>query len=118
MKYIILILITLSGNLFSQTFLSLDGIEKQNNETILLYHFGYRDYQQYAPVYKYSVASGTEQLIMDAYYMVPPGGEFSRSVQDFEFFPNDTSNFIDCGFEVLEPPPPLATLAQEIPSKA
>lgn len=98
--FLFVILGLLTDNIFSQTFLSLDGIEKSNNETILLYHFGSPDYQQYAPVYKYNVAAGSEQLIMDAYYMIPPGGELSRSVQDFEFFPNDTLNFINCGFEV------------------
>lgn len=92
--FVFLFSLMVSGS-YAQTFLSLDGIETPDDETILLYHFGDQGYRSYAPVYKYDVSSGYEKKIMDAYFV---GGSHTRSVQDYEFFPDDTTNFIDCGF--------------------
>ena len=99
MKTVIFILLFLSAEFsFSQCFLSLDGMETPEGKTILLYHSGNPDYRAYAPVYKYNVSTGFEKQIMDAFFV---NGSYTRSVQDFEFFPNDTSNFINCGFGMM-----------------
>ena len=94
-KIIGLLFVVFVSSAFSQSFLSLDGIETPEGETILLYHYGLQNYRAYSPVYKFDAASGYEEKIMDAYFV---NGSHTRSVQDFEFFPEDTANFIDCGF--------------------
>lgn len=93
MLFVLLIVFTVRN--FSQSFLSLDGIETPEGGTILLYHTGYPGYRDYTPVYKYNVRTGFEKKIMDAFIV---NDSYTRSVQDFEFFPGDTSNFINCGF--------------------
>ncbi len=97
-KILVLLFAVFASSIFSQSFLSLSGIETLEGETILLYHYGVQDYRAYAPVYKYDVASGYEKKIMDAYIVIE---SLSRSVQDFEFFPDDTTNFINCGFGMM-----------------
>ncbi len=97
-KILVLLFAVFASNIFSQSFLSLGGIETSEGETILLYHYGTQDFRAYAPVYKYDVTSGYEKKIMDAYIV---NESLSRSVQDFEFFPDDTANFINCGFGMM-----------------
>ena len=97
-RLLVLTFLLLVGSSFSQSFLSLDGIETPGGETILLYHYGSPNYSQYTPVFKYNVTSGYEEQIMNAFFV---NGSNTRSVQDFEFFPGDTSNFINCGFGVM-----------------
>ncbi len=94
-KILFFALVFLIGSSYSQTFFSLDGIETPEGETILLYHFGIPLYRDNAPVYKYNTATGYEKRIMNAFF---GGGSNTRSVRDFEFFPGDTANFINCGW--------------------
>ncbi len=95
-KFFLLVLFTNIG--FSQSFQSLSGIEGLNGETILLYHFGNSEYLTYTPVFKFEVINGYEKKIMDGFLIDP---SYTRSVQDFEYFPNDTANFINCGFGMM-----------------
>ncbi len=94
-KLLVLLVLLFAADAVPQSFLSLDGIETPEGRTILLYHYGLQNYRAYAPVYKFDVVTGYEKKIMDAYFV---NGSHTRSVQDFEFFPEDTANFIDCGF--------------------
>ena len=94
-RFIFVLLLIIAGTGFSQSFLTLDGIESPEGETILLYHLGNPAYRVYTPVYKYYVSSGYEKKVMDAFFV---NGSYTRSVQDFEYFPDDTLNFINCGF--------------------
>ena len=87
-----------SIHISSQSFLSLDGIENLNSETILLFHYGDLNFRNYSPVYKFDVTSGYEKKLMDAYYL---NESDTRTVQDFEYFPNDTLDFINCGYGVM-----------------
>ena len=99
MKMIFVILFAvLVSRTFAQSFLSLDGIEAPDGGTILLYHYGAQNNSAYTPVYKFNAASGYEKKVMEAYFV---DGSYTRSVQDFEFFPEDTTNFIDCGFGMM-----------------
>ncbi len=88
----ILLLISCS---YSQQFYSLDGIENSNGETILLYHYGSADNPAYTPVYKFDVSSGSAEQIIDAFFV---NGSYTKNVEDFEYFPNDTLNFVNCGY--------------------
>ncbi|MFZ1279412.1 MAG: T9SS type A sorting domain-containing protein [Ignavibacteriaceae bacterium] len=83
-------------SLYSQQFHSLDGIESPAGQTILIYRLG-SDQYIYNPIYKFNVQSGYEKPIMDAHSILYPSGTDIKSIWDFEFFPNDTSNFIDIG---------------------
>ncbi|HMN26375.1 MAG TPA: hypothetical protein PKE38_17845, partial [Ignavibacteriaceae bacterium] len=79
------------ASLYPQQFHSLDGIESSNGQSILLYRLG-NDYFPYNPVYKFNTQSRYEEKIMNAYSGLP-----SRTVADYEFFPNDTANFVSVG---------------------
>jgi len=60
-KILALLFVILVSSTFSQSFLSLDGIETPDGETILLYHYGEQSYRAYTPVYKYDVVTGYEK---------------------------------------------------------
>ena len=81
---------------------SLDGVEDSEGNTHLLYRLG-NQYSYYNPIYKLNTKTGYEKMVMDAYSMsFPyPTGEIAKAVLDFEFFPNDTMNFVNCGFMIL-----------------
>ncbi|MBK7630852.1 MAG: hypothetical protein IPJ23_09120 [Ignavibacteriales bacterium] len=92
----VLLVISLITSIFPQQFHSLDGIESPDAQTILLYRFG-SDQYIYNPVYKFNVQSSYEKQIIDAHSIIYPVGADIKSVADFEFFPGDTSNFINVG---------------------
>ncbi|MBK7228837.1 MAG: hypothetical protein IPH97_08220 [Ignavibacteriales bacterium] len=83
-------------SLYSQQFHSLDGIESPAGQTILIYRLG-SDQYIYNPIYKFNVQSSYEKPIMDAHSILYPSGTDIKSIWDFEFFQNDTSNFINIG---------------------
>lgn len=82
--------------LHSQQFHSLDGIESPIGQTILLYRLGTEQYHS-NPIFKYNVQTGYEQQIIDAHENYFPIGADIKTVNDFEFFPGDTANFINVG---------------------
>jgi len=85
--------------IFAQQFHSLDGIEDSEGNTLLLYRLG-SQYSYFNPVYKMNVKTGYEKMIMDAYDIMYPGSELAKAVLDYEFFPNDTANFVNCGYMI------------------
>jgi hypothetical protein len=81
-----------------QQFSRLNGLEDEQGNTILLYSFGNDMTGLYAPVYKYFVNTATETKIIDAYaQQIDTFNVNAKSVQDYEFFPNDINNFINVG---------------------
>jgi hypothetical protein len=87
-------------SLYPQQFHSLDGIESSDGQTILLYRLG-SNFFPYNPIYKFNTETSNEALIMQAYSTNYPGGEIAKGVWDFEFFINDTDNFINVGLEIF-----------------
>jgi len=83
-------------SLYPQQFHSLDGIESTSGQTILLYRLGSEQYQN-NPIFKYNVQTGYEQQIIDAHEIYFPVGADIKTINDFEFFPGDTTNFINVG---------------------
>ena len=81
---------------YPQQFHSLDGIESPTGQTILLYRLGSELYHS-NPIFKFNVQTGYEQQIMDAHEIYFPVGADVKTVNDFEFFPGDTSNFMNVG---------------------
>ncbi|HQI41533.1 MAG: hypothetical protein B6D44_11040 [Ignavibacteriales bacterium UTCHB2] len=94
----LLVLLLVSSLSFSQQFISLDGIEDSQGNSLLFYRLGY-DYL-FSPVYKFNTQTSDESLIMQAFYSNYPGGTLAKSVNDFEFFPDDEDNFMNVGFEI------------------
>ena len=82
--------------LHSQQFHSLDGIESTSGQTILLYRLGTEQYNS-NPIFKFNLQTGYEQQIMDAHEIYFPVGADIKTVNDYEFFPGDTANFINVG---------------------
>ncbi len=81
---------------YTQTFQSLDGFENEQGETILLYRLGDQDFSL-NPIYKFNTVTKSEELIIDAFSTA----EGLRACIDFEYFPADTSNFMNVGQELL-----------------
>ncbi len=98
MKNLLLFLL-LFVSVFPQQFHSLDGIESPSGQTILLYRLG-SNFFPYNPVYKYNTQSTDESLLMQAYSNNYPGGEMSKAIWDFEFFPYDVDSFMNVGYEI------------------
>jgi len=99
MKNIFLVFFILSTT-YSQQFHSLDGIESPTGQTLLLYRLG-SNFFPYNPIYKFNTETSDESLIMQAYSTNYPGGEIAKGVWDFEFFINDTDNFVNVGLEIF-----------------
>jgi hypothetical protein len=99
MKNLFLALFILTTT-YSQQFHSLDGIESSTGQTILIYRLG-SDQYIYNPIIKYNVQTGYEKQIMDAHSIIYPIGADIKSVRDFEYFPNDTINFINSGDRIF-----------------
>jgi hypothetical protein len=93
-----LILLVSVNSLFAQQFSNLNGIEDDQGNTILLYSFGIDVNGQYSPVFKFNTVTSQETKIMDAYSIqIDTFNYMGKSVSDYEFFNNDTSNFINVG---------------------
>jgi hypothetical protein len=101
MKKLVLVLLFLCSftSIYSQQFHSLDGIEGSTGQTILIYRLG-SDQYSYNPIIKFNVQTGYEQQIMEAHSIIYPIGADIKSVQDFEFFPGDTANFMNIGDQI------------------
>lgn len=99
MKQILVISLIFQFSVFSQQFHSLEGIEDSAGNTHLIYRLG-SQYYHFNPLYKLNLKTGYEKMIMDAFYNRYPGGELAKAVRDFEFFPNDTANFVNCGYVI------------------
>lgn len=92
------ILIVSVNSLFAQQFSNLNGIEDEQGNTILLYSFGIDIYGQYSPVFKFNTLTSHETKIIDAFSIqIDTFNYMGKSVSDYEFFNNDTSNFINVG---------------------
>lgn len=83
---------------FSQQFHSLDGIEDNQGHTLLHYRLGNQASFEYNPVYRYNTFTGIQTYLIDA-YDIPDMG-IAKGVNDFEFFPGDTSNNINVGYVI------------------
>lgn len=96
-NFLVLVLLSSLTLTSAQQFSKLRGIEDQDN-TILMYSLGQDSYGQFSSVYKFDVTSGVETKIIEAFSMQIDTFTFAgKSVNDYEFFPNDTSNFINVG---------------------
>ncbi|MDY0081983.1 MAG: hypothetical protein RBR74_02255 [Ignavibacteriaceae bacterium] len=95
----LLFLLIVSTLSFSQQFSSLDGVEDNQGNSLLLYRIGGPG-SLFNPVYKFNTQTLDESLIMQAFYSNYPGGTLAKSVNDFEFFPDDADNFMNVGFEI------------------
>lgn len=95
----LLFLLIVSTLSFSQQFSSLDGIEDNQDNSLLLYRLG-EPGSLYNPVNKFNTQTLDESLIMQAYYSNYPGGTLAKSVNDFEYFPDDANNFMNVGFKI------------------
>ncbi len=93
---ILFALVLLFSPLHSQQFHSLDGIESPIGQTILLYRLGTEQYHS-NPIFKLNLQTGYELQIMDAHEIYFPVGADIKTVNDYEFFPGDTANFINVG---------------------
>ena len=100
MKKIVLFILVFCSltSLYSQQFYSLDGIEDEQGNTILLYRFGQNQYE-YNPVYKLNTSNLEESLLIQAFVSTFKGVEHFKLVFDFEFFPDDVNNFMNVGIE-------------------
>ena len=101
MKYILILffVLLLTTSHFSQQFSRLNGLEDSQGNTILLYSFGVGNLGRFSPVFKYEVNSGIETKIMDTYSnVIDTSYTNSKTIEDYEFFPNDVNNFINVGF--------------------
>ena len=101
MKNLLFVLLVLSSltSVYSQQFHSLDGIEDDQGNTLLLYRLG-QEFFFYNPVYKLNTFSLSEEILIQAYYSNFPSGELAKAVWDFEFFPGDENNFMNVGYEI------------------
>lgn len=98
---IILFILTIFTSGYSQQFSRLNGIEDHQGQTILLYSFGIDNSGRFSPTYKYNVDSGIETKIMDAYSnVIDTSYTNSKTIRDYEFFPNDENNFINVGLTI------------------
>ena len=82
--------------IYPQQFHSLDGIESPCGQTLLIYRLGSDQFIN-NPIYKFNVTTGDEQQIIDAHSIIYQVGADIKSVNDFEFFPGDTTAFINVG---------------------
>jgi hypothetical protein len=98
LSFVFFVLYSLTS-LYSQQFHSLDGIEDDQGNTLLMYRLG-EEFFFYNPVYKLNTQSLSETLLMQAFYINYPSGEIAKAVWDFEFFPNDPDNFMNVGYEI------------------
>ena len=97
-KLLVLFLIVAANSNYTQQFSNLNGIEDEQGNTLLLYSFGVDIYGQYSPVFKFNTLTSQESKIMDAYSIqIDTFNYMGKSVSDYEFFNNDTSNFINVG---------------------
>jgi hypothetical protein len=101
MKNLLFVLLVLSSltSVYSQQFHSLDGIEDDQGNTLLLYRLG-EEFFFYNPVYKLNTFSLLEEILIQAYYINYPSGEIAKAVLDFEFFPGDENNFMNVGYQI------------------
>ncbi|HZW38476.1 MAG TPA: T9SS type A sorting domain-containing protein [Ignavibacteriaceae bacterium] len=96
MKTFLLALIVFCGIqlTFSQQFHTLDGIEDNQGHTLLHYRLGNESFE-YNPVFRYNTFTQVQNYLIYAHNIDPMGN--AKGVNDFEFFPGDTSNFINVG---------------------
>ena len=100
MKNLLLFLLLILS-VFPQQFSRLNGLEDSQGNTILLYSLGLDASGRFCPVFKYNLATEIETIIMDGYsYVIDPFNSSSKSISDYEFFPNDLTNFINVGLTV------------------
>ncbi len=98
---LVLLVICSITSLYSQQFHSLDGIEGPTGQTILLYRLGSEEFYQFNPIFKFNTINDFEMKIMDAYAIEYPTSADVKAVSDFQFFQNDTVNFLNTGFRVI-----------------
>jgi len=98
---ILLLILIIFSSLQAQKFLSLDGVEDQNGNTILIFRFGHPYHPQdhiYFSIYSYAILSGSTNKIMNAFRTVDPWlNPVFKSVQDFEFRNDHSLGFINIG---------------------
>ena len=84
-----------------QQFSRLNGLEDGQGNTILLYSLGNDINGRYVPAYKYFINTGIEAKIIDAYSeQIDTFTVNAKSVQDYEFFPNNIFDFINVGLTI------------------
>ncbi len=96
---VFLIVILSLISVHSQQFYSLNAMEDSQGNTQLFYRLGDVSFS-YNPICKFNTNTFEDSLLISAFYGNYPGGELSKTVTDFEFFPDDETNFINVGEQV------------------
>ncbi len=96
-KIIIIIVISISISSFAQQIFDLNGLETQSGKTFLFYRFG--DLSPYTSIYKFDSETLQDTIFLFGYISYSPLDSTGSAINDFEFFPNDSINFISVGNE-------------------
>ncbi|WP_050951062.1 T9SS type A sorting domain-containing protein [Ignavibacterium album] len=95
-SHLIIILVVTSSS-FAQEISDLNGIETQTGRTYLFYRNG--SYTPYNSIYKFDPETLLDSLFLLGYISWTPFGNDAKGTNDFEFFPNDSINFMSVGNE-------------------
>ena len=82
----------------AQEFHNLNGIETQSGRTYLFYRI--ESPSTYSSVYKFDLDTQQDEMIMYGFYYNTPFGTMGKAINDYEFFPNDSVNFMNVGNEI------------------
>jgi hypothetical protein len=104
-KLIVVLLLIISSNTFSQSYphiSELRGLEDSLNNTHLFYRYVYPTSCWSKSIYHYDLFNNVDTLfIPDFGYTIFPGqGCEGDYVNDYEFFDNDPTKFIYCGYNL------------------
>ncbi len=99
MKSILFITVTFffSVSSIAQQISDLTGLETQSGRTYLFYRQG--SPTPYNSIYKFDTETLQDTMFLYGYISWTPFGNTARANNDFEFFPNDSVNFMNVGNE-------------------
>ncbi|BDQ03247.1 T9SS type A sorting domain-containing protein [Ignavibacterium sp.] len=96
-NFILLFCLIVSSLSIAQEISDLNGIETQSGRTYLFYRQG--SPTPYNSIYKLDTETLQDTIFLYGYVSWTPFGNTSRANNDFEFFPNDSVNFMNVGNE-------------------
>ena len=94
----LLFFLFISFTALAQEFHDLNGIETKSGRTYLLYRI--EGPSAYSSVFKLDLDTQQEERIMFGFYFNSPLGLLAKAINDYEFFPEDSINFINVGNEI------------------
>ncbi len=95
---IIIVSFLFSALSLAQQIFDLNGWETQSGKTYLFYRFG--DLSPYTSIFKFDTETQQDTIFLYGYRSDFPPGDTGKANNDFEFFPNDSINFISVGNEL------------------